>query len=136
MTDRLTPLVEAAIVNALRRGCTYELAARAAGVARVTLWYWLRKGKKSRSGKFRDFLNIVRRAEAEALAACAARVMDAIDQGDVRAACWFLERRAPEEYGPLPVKALDRRLRVLERSAGGDAKPGPTARSYRERAST
>jgi hypothetical protein len=114
--DRLTPLVESIILEAMRRGATYRVAAAAAGVSQSTIFHWLRLGRRSKRGKFFKFLKCLRQVQAQALAACAARVMDAVDAGDVKAAQWFLERRAPEDYGPFPIKDIERRLKVLERA--------------------
>jgi hypothetical protein len=120
VVDRLTPQVEDIILTAMRRGCTYRVAATAAGVSQQTIFHWLRLGRRSKSGKFLKFLKSLRQVQAQALAACAARVMDAVNAGDIRAAQWFLERRAPEDYGPLPVKELDRRLAALEKALAVD----------------
>jgi hypothetical protein len=132
--DRLTPQVEGIIAEALRKGATVRVAAAAAGLSRHTLYHWLQKGRRSRGGKVRHFFNTCRQAQAEALATCAAKIMEAVHAGDVKAAQWFLERRAPEEYGPLPVKDLDRRIRALEGSGGERTRPTRTARVHRERA--
>jgi hypothetical protein len=130
--DRLTPQVETIILEALRRGATYRVAGLAAGVSQQTIFHWLRQGRRLKSGKFVKFLKSLRQVQAQALAACAARVMDAVDAGDVKAAQWFLERRAPEDYGPCPIKDIDRRLKALERAdevnrglAGAAAGPQP-----------
>jgi hypothetical protein len=116
MQNRLTDQTQAVITEALRRGASVRVAAEAAGLSRHTLYLWLRQGRRSRRGKLFNFFNTVRRVQAQALAECAAKIMDAIEGGDVRAAQWFLERRAPEDYGPLPVRELDRRLKALERA--------------------
>jgi hypothetical protein len=127
MVDRLTPLVESIILEAMRRGATYRVAGLAAGVSQQTIFHWLRQGRRLKSGKFVKFLKSLRQVQAEALAACAARVMAAVHAGDVRAACWFLERRAPEEYGPLPVREFDKRIRALERATEGERRLQDTA---------
>jgi hypothetical protein len=134
LLTKLTPQVQGLILEALRRGCTYHVAGRVAGITRATLWNWLRRGRTSRTGKFRKFFDRVRTAEAEALAACAAQVMDAVRAGDAAAARWFLERRAPDEFGPVPVAELDRRIRALEGPRGEKTRPTRTARVHRERA--
>jgi hypothetical protein len=116
MVDRLTPLVESIILEAMRRGATYRVAGLAAGVSQQTIFHWLRQGRRSKSGKFVKFLKSLRQVQAQALAACAARVLEAVDAGDVKAAQWFLERRAPEDYGPFPIKDIERRLKALEKT--------------------
>jgi transposase-like protein len=116
LQNRLTDQVQALITEALRRGATVRVAAAAAGISRHTLYLWLRQGRRLKSGRMVNFFNACRVAQAQALATCAAKIMEAVHAGDVRAAMWFLERRAPEAYGPCPVKEIDRRLKALERA--------------------
>jgi hypothetical protein len=130
MHSKLTPAVQAVIVEALRKGATVRIAAAAAGIHRGTLWYWCKKGRKSKRGQLRDFYDALARAQGQCLAECAATVMAAVAAGDTASARWMLERRAGEDYGPPPIRELERRLTALEkhdRSAGlaGPHPPDP-----------
>lgn len=54
------------ILKLVRAGNYVEVAARASGVSEVALYDWLKRGEKEKKGKFLDFLNAYREAEAEA----------------------------------------------------------------------
>ena len=64
--DKLTPEIQNKIVTAVRAGAFVETAASYAGISKVTLYDWMKRGNKSPHGKFRDFLNAVEQAFAEA----------------------------------------------------------------------
>lgn len=88
---RLTPEVQDLIVTALRAGSYVESAAQLAGISPSTLYDWLARGRKARSGQFLEFLELVQGAIAQAEVQAVERVNTA-SQTDWRAAAWWLER--------------------------------------------
>jgi len=51
--EKLTPEVQQKIVDAIRLGNYIETAAAYAGISKSTLYDWLKKGGRARSGKYR-----------------------------------------------------------------------------------
>ena len=82
-----------AIIEAIKLGATYEIAAEAAGVSRSTLWNWLRKGEEESTGNFRTFLDTFKKAEAAAALGALRTIDAACREGDWKAAAYLLERR-------------------------------------------
>ena len=102
--SKLTPEVQDTICKYLRAGNAFKTACEAAGIGYQTGREWRARGEDrdpDRPGDepFATFAAATRRAEAEALARCAAVVQKAAVDGSVQAATWFLERRAPAEWG-------------------------------------
>jgi len=81
------------IMEALRLGATYELAAEYAGISRSTLYNWMEKGKDQDRGQYRTFLDTIKAAEAKGAIANLAMIETAARAGDWKAAAWRLERR-------------------------------------------
>lgn len=81
------------IMEALRLGATYEIAAEYAGISRSTLYNWMEKGKEQKSGQYRTFLDSIKTAEARGAIANLAMIESAAKSGDWKAAAWRLERR-------------------------------------------
>ena len=81
------------IIEALRLGATYELAAEYAGISRSTLYNWMEKGKEQTRGQYRTFLDSIKAAEARGAIANLAMIETAAKAGDWKAAAWRLERR-------------------------------------------
>ena len=83
------------IIQAIQMGATYEIAAEHAGICRKTLYSWIEKGKTaSRGSKHYTFLHEFRKAEARAALTSLTTIQKEIQNGDWKAAAWFLDRRA------------------------------------------
>ncbi len=83
------------IIQAIQMGATYEIAAEHAGICRKTLYSWIEKGKTaSRGSKHYTFLHDFRKAEARAAITSLTTIQREIQNGDWKAAAWFLDRRA------------------------------------------
>lgn len=96
---KLTPAVQAAIVDAIRNGNTREIAAEVAHVGRTTLFIWLQRGRSAKAPKlYREFANAITVAEAEAVATMVKIVMKAAESTPA-VAQWWLERRHPDDWG-------------------------------------
>ena len=87
--------------QAILLGATYELAARYAGISESTFQRWRAKAATAPDGSplalLRDRL---RQAEGRAAIAWLARIEQAANAGDWRAAAYKLSHRYPEAYGP------------------------------------
>jgi len=95
---KLTPETQARIVDAIKVGSTYEIAAAYGGIAYNTLNEWLKAGEAATVGIFRDFYEAVKKAEGEA----AVQWLTVIEKASTeqwQAAAWKLERRYPQQYG-------------------------------------
>lgn len=92
---KLTPELQARIVEALKLGATRRLAADYAGIGESTLRLWL-----SRTGPvYSSLLAAVKEAEAKGSVGALAKIQKAATDGQWQAAAWLLERRHPEEFG-------------------------------------
>lgn len=106
------PSVEAAILDALRRGNTRAAAAEAAGIDRTQLWRWMRRCATLR--------NAITRAEAEAEVKAVGAVHDAYADGDWRAALEWLKRRRSQDWGDVQRIEIIDSVREMARAAGLD----------------
>jgi hypothetical protein len=107
---RLTPEVHAHIVQSLRLGNYVEHAASTAGIARSTIYEWLRKGEAALAiqeageeldemqQRYLDFMMDVDRARSEAITTNLQMIQDAAPK-NWQAAAWYLERTAPAFFG-------------------------------------
>jgi hypothetical protein len=123
---KLTPEVQTAIVRDIAAGVPREHAAERASIHRATLFRWLARGRKDRTGPYRDLCDAVKKAEADALAASVARIrraaqggqvierttitttkpdgtvvtksVEKVTRGEWTADAWWLERRHPDEF--------------------------------------
>ena len=83
------------IIQAIQMGATYEIAAEHAGICRKTLYSWIEKGKTASQGsRYYTFLHDFRKAEARAALTSLTTIQKEIQNGDWKAAAWFLDRRA------------------------------------------
>ncbi len=96
--SKLTPEVQERICQAIRAGNYYEAARAYAGIGYSTFRAWMIKGEKAKSGKYREFMEAVTRAEHEAEARMVALWQKHMPE-DYRAIRDFLERRYPERWG-------------------------------------
>lgn len=144
---RLTPERQQKIVNAIRAGAYVETAAAAAGVNKVTLYRWLKRGNKYPGTIYEAFAEAVHEATAQAEMRDVLTISKAAGDGDWRAAAWRLERKYPKRWGtvsrteltgkdggPLRVDTnvdvstlSDEQLRILAGRPGADPSgPGGT----------
>ena len=93
---KLTPDVQDRIVRLLRAGNYIETAAAFCDIDKPTLYAWLKRGNRQRKGIFREFLNAVDAAQAEA----EIRDLEVIrKEGAWQGAAWRLERKFPRRWG-------------------------------------
>lgn len=93
--SKRTPTVEERIVEAIKQGMTYKLAAQYGGISYETLRNWLKQGEDGNE-EYAAFFQAVQRAEAEGVLANLQFINKAMDW---RARAWVLEHRHADEYG-------------------------------------
>ncbi len=97
--SKLTPETQKKIVDAIAEGNYLETAAAIGGVTYTTLNNWMKKGEVASSGAYVEFLEAVKKAEAEAEALRVSRISKAGKEGNWQADAWYLERRYPDRWG-------------------------------------
>ena len=91
------------LLQRLQQGDSVSQACAAVGISRRTFYRWLKDDPA--------FAEAVAVAETRLIAAAERTLLQAIEQGDTRAAMWVLERRAPEyrppQHQPKPIEVDD-----------------------------
>jgi transposase len=93
--SKKTQSTEEKIIEAVKQGMTYKLAAGYGGVSYETLRGWLKQGEEG-DERFVAFFQAVQQAEAEGALENLKHINKSMDW---RARAWVLEHRHPEEYG-------------------------------------
>ena len=83
----LTPELQEGIIAALNAGCYLEPAAARVGVSKNTLYDWVRRGVREKTGMYAEFSDAVEKAMAAAETAGIARIRQAAGE-DWRAMAW------------------------------------------------
>lgn len=97
---KLTKEVTDRICLAIRAGNYSKVAAAMAGISETTYYKWLEMSDKPNAKKeYKEFRESIEQAEAEAEVAAIARIRQAADNGDWKAAGWYLERKHGERWG-------------------------------------
>ena len=118
---KLNPELHERIVSYVKAGAYIETAAAAAGISKVTLYDWLKRGAREQQGPFHDFARDIEDAQAqdeirsvvgiERIAgapstrsvpcpSCKAPVSVQLPTAvQLNALTWKLERKYPERYG-------------------------------------
>ena len=100
--SKRTPEIEAAIAECLRLGMSIPHTCAACGVSETQFRNWRKH--------YRDFQELVRRAEAEAVKLNLAVIQAAAVSGKSwQAAAWFLERKHPEQWGKTETLSIEAR---------------------------
>lgn len=100
--SKRTPEIEAAIADCLRLGMSIPQTCAACGVSETQFRNWRKH--------FRDFQELVRLAEAEAVKLNLAVIQAAAASGKSwQAAAWFLERKHPEQWGKTETLSIEAR---------------------------
>jgi hypothetical protein len=86
-----TPEREQRLLDALSAGNTIQHACRYADISDETYANWSRRSL--------EFLERVKKAQAEAIVRHVANIAKAARDGQWTASAWWLERRYPEDYG-------------------------------------
>lgn len=123
----LTPELQEQIVQALGAGCYVDAAALRAGVTKATVYNWLKRGAREKSGIYFEFFDAVEKATSTAEVAGLAVIRRAAAE-DWRAMAWWLERRYQTRWGrKSAVKIADfggtpdvQAANVVQAAASGD----------------
>lgn len=102
--EKLTPEVQQKIVDAIRMGAYIETAAAYAGINKSTLYDWMKRGARAKSGKYKEFSNAIEKALAESEMRDLAVIAKA-SQENWQAAAWRLERKFPDRWGRRKAKS-------------------------------
>jgi len=94
---KLTPDLQAKIVEALKAGNYAEVAARHVGIASSTFYDWMKRGGEG-DRRFSEFSEAIGEAEAFAHARAVTIIAKAMAD-DWKAAAWYLERKYHDEWG-------------------------------------
>lgn len=103
---KLTPELLEEVVKYVRTGAYVETAAAAAGVSKVSLYDWLKRGKrgdKSNNGLYIEFSEAMSQAVAESELRDIALIGKAASR-NWTAAAWRLERKHPQRWGRREVQ--------------------------------
>jgi transposase len=110
---KLTPQVQARIVQAIVGGNDITVAAAYAGIGKTTFYEWLERGRKEAARlaassrakpkdsetPFAEFADAIQKAQADAETRNVALIAKAAQDGTWTAAAWWLERKYPERWG-------------------------------------
>lgn len=96
--SKLTPGRQDRIFALIRQGVTQEVAARRGGINPDTFYEWRKRGEAAKSGKYFEFAEGLKEAQAHAEAALVMQVR-LHAKTDWRPATWILERRFPQRWG-------------------------------------
>lgn len=103
---KLTPEMQRRVADLVRAGNYVETAAACSGISKDTLYRWLKRGARARSGIYRDFAEAVEKAQAESEARDVTLIATAA-RDQWQAAAWRLERKFPERWGRRERQTLE-----------------------------
>ncbi len=104
--SKLTPEIQEQIVKAISIGAYIETAAAYAGITKDTLYKWLKRGAKQRSGPYKNFSDAVGKAIAVAEMRDVQRI-DKAGETQWQAVAWRLERKHPKKWGRKEIMRLE-----------------------------
>ena len=95
---KLTAERQKLITDALRGGNTRTASVGYGNIDYKTFLNWLRRGEDEEEGIYVQFLQAVKKAEADAEVRNVALIQRAANDGTWQAAAWWLERRRPDRW--------------------------------------
>jgi transposase len=113
MKTKLSPELQALVVEALNSGNYIETAAAYAGIHEATIYRWLERGRIERARlsddddakpdpeetPYREFCEAVEKTRANAEVRSLALIQQAAMNGTWQASAWYLERSYPRKWG-------------------------------------
>jgi len=98
---KLTPTLCDQLCKHIENGNYAKTACLLVGISEETYYKWKKKGEESKSGKYVEFLESIKKAEKKADAKLVSIILAASEKHPMNwtAAAWLLERRNPEEWG-------------------------------------
>ena len=88
-------------------GLTYALAANSAGVTYHAFNDWIKLGRDSKSEKYFEFYQHIKKFNTDAAKVLLERLNNAAAVGNCQVSMWILERRFPEEFGRRVYKKIN-----------------------------
>lgn len=116
---KLSPKISEKIFEALRAGNNRKATAAYAGISLAAFQNWIAKGRSAKKGPYREFVDGLEKAEADAEVGAVAIIRKAA-QTTWQAAAWWLERKFPKDWS---------RVQHLEHT-GADGGPIQQQHSY------
>lgn len=95
---KLTLEVQEKICDAIKGGNHQVVAAAYAGIGESTYYAWLERGVKNKSGEYVEFVEAVKKAQADAETRNVLLIQTAAKE-TWTAAAWWLERKYPDRWG-------------------------------------
>ena len=80
-------------------GLSYPLIAQFVGVSHSTIYKWIDRGKRERTGIYKEFIEAIKRGEGKCAALNMATIQKAARGGQWTAAAWVMERRFSYSVG-------------------------------------
>ena len=114
---KLTPELTQEITTYIRDGNSPTISATLVGISPSTYFNWMSKGS-NQEPRFMEFLESIKRANAQSIVNRVAHIARAADGGNWRAAAWLLERMAPESFGKNSTRAPEVGAQTLEKPQG------------------
>lgn len=99
----LTPPMHERIISLLQSGFFRTSVCKSVGIAPSTLKDWIARGNREKSGIYHDFAREVADIERQLEGSVLARVFEAANKGDEKAAIAFLSRRFPDRWHEHPT---------------------------------
>lgn len=94
---KLNQELQTNLCNYIKKGIPIIYSCQLVGITRATYYNWYDKGTSAKSGKFKEFVKAVEQAKAVAIAEAVQTILTASEK-DWKAAAWYLERIAPNEF--------------------------------------
>jgi hypothetical protein len=104
--SKFTDKYKRKVLEATSLGCTRAITCKYAGIAESVLYDWLARGRVAKSGPYFDFFGEFQRAEALSAIRSLSTLHNAMQEGDIRAAMFLLERRhgyTREDKAPIEI---------------------------------
>ena len=106
-------------------GLSYPLIAQYIGVHHSTIYNWIDRGKRERTGIYKEFIDAIKKGEGKCAALNMATIQKAARGGQWAAAAWVMERRFSYSVGvdheSLPIEnALEESPEYWESEDGMD----------------
>lgn len=95
--SKLTPDVTEKLLSAIRVGNFAKIAARYAGISEATFHRWMERGKRAKSGQYREFRESVLEAEIEGEVSLVTEIKRAASSNP-SAARFILQQRHPSRW--------------------------------------
>nr|WP_302577926.1 hypothetical protein [Methanobrevibacter arboriphilus] len=95
--SKLTDKIQEKIIIAIENGANFKDAAVYNGITEQTFYNWLKRGKESKKGKYKDFYEKMKEAKIKNKMFHIKNI-NVAGKKDWKASAWRLERMYPEEY--------------------------------------